>query len=135
MRRQERRRGATVTGEADREGVEPRKDRYWERPMVLMGQQATVLCTLRRAQRATPGSKAVSSLTWRLRGNQGDPPVGVDETRSRTSVRSEEERGGWRKSEAPIRARKPGNAGGAKGCRYEATDRGDMVRTQGRMKP
>jgi hypothetical protein len=46
------------------------------------------------------------------------------ETHPRTSVRSEEEGRGWRKSEAPIRAMKPGNAGGAKGCRFERTERG-----------
>ena len=41
------------------------------------------------------------------------------ETHLQTSVRSEEEGRDSRKSEAPIRAMKPGNAGGAKGCRFE----------------
>jgi len=45
-----------------------------------------------------------------------------------TSVRSEEEGGGCRKSEAPIRAMKSGNADGAKGCRFERTGQGDMDR-------
>ena len=46
----------------------------------------------------------------------------------RTSVRSEEEGGGCRKSEAPIRAMRSGNADGAKGCRFEGTGQGDMGR-------
>ncbi len=46
----------------------------------------------------------------------------------RTSVRSEEEGGGCRKSEAPIRATRSGNADGAKGCRFEGTGKGDMDR-------
>jgi hypothetical protein len=45
-----------------------------------------------------------------------------------TSVRSEEEGGGCRKSEAPIRARRSGNPGGAKGGRFEGTGKGDMGR-------
>jgi hypothetical protein len=43
---------------------------------------------------------------------------------SRTSVRSEEEGGGCWKSEAPIRAMRSGNAGGAKGCRFEVVTEG-----------
>ena len=50
------------------------------------------------------------------------------EAQPRTSVSNEEEDGGWRKSEAPIRAMKPGNAGGAKGCRFGRTGRGNMAR-------
>ena len=46
----------------------------------------------------------------------------------RTSVRSEEEGGGCRKSEAPIRVMRSGNADGAKGCRFEGTGQGDMGR-------
>ena len=46
----------------------------------------------------------------------------------RTSVRSEEEGGGCRKSEAPIRATRSGNADGAKGCRFEGAGKGDMAR-------
>lgn len=45
-----------------------------------------------------------------------------------TSLASEEEVIGTRKSEAPIVAMNPGNAGGAKGRRREMTDRGDMAR-------
>jgi hypothetical protein len=45
-----------------------------------------------------------------------------------TSVKSEEEGGGCRKSEAPVRAMKSGNADGAKGCRFERTGQGDMGR-------
>ena len=45
-----------------------------------------------------------------------------------TSVASEDEGGGARKSEAPIVARNSGNAGGAKGCRCETTGRGNMAR-------
>jgi group II intron reverse transcriptase/maturase len=46
----------------------------------------------------------------------------------RTSVRSEEEGGSCRKSEAPIRAMRSGNVDGAKGCRFGKTGQGDMVR-------
>ena len=49
-------------------------------------------------------------------------------THLRTSLRSEEEGRGCRKSEAPIRAMKPGNVGGAKGCRFGRTGRGNMAR-------
>ena len=45
-----------------------------------------------------------------------------------TSLASEEEGIGTRKSEAPIVAVNPGNAGGAKGCRRGITDRGHMAR-------
>ncbi len=39
-----------------------------------------------------PGSEVASSLTLRLRGNQGDPAVGVDgAAHLRTSLTSEEE--------------------------------------------
>ncbi|PIV20449.1 MAG: hypothetical protein COZ69_04555 [Deltaproteobacteria bacterium CG_4_8_14_3_um_filter_45_9] len=48
--------------------------------------------------------------------------------RPRTSVRSEEEGGGCRKSEASIRAMRSGNAAGAKGCRFGKTGQGDMGR-------
>jgi len=97
--------------------------------MVSRRQQAIVPCALRRVQGTTPGSKAASSLTLRLRGNQGDPAVGVPRgAHSWTSVKSEEKGRGCRKSEAPIRAEKSGNADGAKGRRFEITNRGDMVR-------
>jgi hypothetical protein len=83
----------------------------------------------RRAQGATPGSEAASSFTLRLRGNQGDPIVGVEGAAyPRTSVRSEDEGRSGRKSEAPIRAMNPGNAGEAKGYRFEITGEGDMAR-------
>ena len=45
-----------------------------------------------------------------------------------TSIRSEEEGRGCRKSEAPIRAMKSGNADGAKGCRFGRTGQGNMDR-------
>ena len=45
-----------------------------------------------------------------------------------TSLESEDEGGGVRKSEAPIVAMNSGNAEGAKGCRCETTDRGNMAR-------
>jgi hypothetical protein len=46
----------------------------------------------------------------------------------RTSVRSKEKGRGCRKSEAPIRVKKSGNADGAKGCRFERAGQGDMGR-------
>ena len=71
----------------------------------------------------------MSSLTLRLRGNQGDPTVGVEgSAHLLTSVKSEEEGGGGRKSGVPIGAMKPGNAGGAKGHRFERTGEGNMAR-------
>ena len=45
-----------------------------------------------------------------------------------TSLESEDEGGGVRKSEAPIVAMNAGNAAGAKRCRRETTDRGNMAR-------
>jgi len=62
-------------------------------------------------------------------GNQGDPVVGAgNKARLPTSLDSEEEGGGDRKSEAPIRAMNSGNAEGAKGRRSEITGRGNMTR-------
>ncbi len=70
----------------------------------------------------------MSSLTLRLRGNQGDPRTGVKgDAHPGTSVKSEEQGGGYRKSEAPIRAMKSGNADGAQGCRFEITSKADMA--------
>lgn len=43
-------------------------------------------------------------------------------------MKSEEDGGKCRKSEVPIVAMKPGNAGGAKGCRQGIADRGDIDR-------
>jgi hypothetical protein len=45
----------------------------------------------------------------------------------RTSVRSEDEGGSGRKSEAPLRAMNPGNAGGAKGCQFEIRGEADTL--------
>jgi hypothetical protein len=75
-----------------------------------------------------PGCKAASSfnqdytVTMEIRQsarNNAYPP---------TSLIHEEEGGGWRKSEVPIVAMKSGNADGAKGCRFEITDKGNMTR-------
>ena len=50
-----------------------------------------------------PGSEVASSLTLRLRGNQGDPAVGVDGTaHPRTSLTSEEAGRDGRKSGVSI---------------------------------
>lgn len=46
----------------------------------------------------------------------------------RTSLTSEDGAGGVGKSGAPIRAMIPGNAGEAKGCRFETADEGNMTR-------
>jgi hypothetical protein len=43
-RRHERKRGAMAAGDADRKGVELRKDRYWNGPMISIRQQATAVC-------------------------------------------------------------------------------------------
>jgi len=50
-----------------------------------------------------PGSEVASSLTLRLRGNQGDPTVGVNgAAHPWTSLTSEEEGGDGRKSGVSI---------------------------------
>jgi hypothetical protein len=76
-----------------------------------------------------PGIESASSLTTRIRGNQGDPIVGAgNAAHLLTSLISEEEGGGDRKSEAPIRAMNSGNAEGANGRRFEIADEGNMTR-------
>jgi hypothetical protein len=69
-----RRRGAKVTGDADPEDVEPRT--FWlvtDGFVPPVGNEA-----LRNGERRrySPGSEAVSRLTLRTRGHQGDPSVG-----------------------------------------------------------
>ena len=77
----------------------------------------------------------MSSFTVGLCGNQGDPANGVQgRTHPRTSVKSEEEGSACWKSEAPIRAMKPGNAGGAKGSQSEITVEGNMCRHRAEKK-
>jgi len=73
MRRHESRRGARVTGDADLEGVEPRKNSDGEcRQACPSGRQQP---GLRDGERFgySPGSEAVSSLTLRVCGNQSVP--------------------------------------------------------------
>jgi hypothetical protein len=71
----------------------------------------------------------VPSLAKRECGNQADPIVGASgRAHLLTSLDSEEGGGGERKSEAPIVATNSGNAEGAKGCRFEIADRGNMTR-------
>jgi hypothetical protein len=72
-----------------------------------------------RPRRASHGDYVVTREIRQLAQRRAHP---------RTSVRSEEEGGGCRKSEAPIRAMRSGNADGAKGCRFEGTGKGDMAR-------
>ena len=99
------------------------------RLMVSQSQQATATHAHWQAWAATPGSESASSLTTRVRGNQGDPIVGASsKAHLLTSLISEEEGGGDRKSEAPIRAMNSGNAEGAKGRRSEITGKGNMTR-------
>ena len=120
-----------VTGDAGREGVESRKSQCWSGPMSCVTLQATFLDTLNIGEcRGTPpGSEAASSLTRRLRGNQGDPAAGaLKSAHPRTSVGSEEEGSDCRKSEVPVVAVKSGNSDGAKGCQFEVTNRGHMTR-------
>ena len=98
-------------------------------PMVSPDPQATASRAHWQARGATPGSKTASSLTTRVRGNQGDPIVGAgSRAHLLTSLNSEEEGGGDRKSEAPIRAMNSGNAEGAKGRRSGIADKGNMTR-------
>jgi hypothetical protein len=82
-----------VTGNADREGVEPRKVRDWDGPMVLKGpagNSAFGKCKEPprglRPRRASHGDYVVTREIRQLAlGNEAQP---------RTSVRSEEEDGG-----------------------------------------
>lgn len=95
--------------------------------MGLSPQQATVVMREGKHDGHSPESEAVSSLTERMGGNQGDPIIGVQEARTRGQAITSEEAGGVDgKSEAPVVARSPGNAGGAKGCRLEITGEGNM---------
>ncbi len=92
-------------------------------------QQATPVDAVGRVSTDSPGSEVASSLTRRMRGNQGDPSGGAPEgAHPRTSLNSEEEGGVWRKSETPIVAMRSGNADGVKGCRLERTSRRNMAR-------
>ena len=92
-------------------------------PMASPDQQATASRAHWQAREATPGSKTASSRTMRVHGNQGDPIVGAGaRAHLLTSLNSEEEGGGDRKSEAPIRAMNSGNAEGAKGRRSGIAD-------------
>ena len=111
-------------------GISPESSLYLVcRPMGSRPQQATVPFAFRRVDGTTPGSKSASSSTTRGRANQGDPIVGAgSQAHLLTSLNSEEEGGGDRKSEVPIRAMISGNAEGAKGCRFEIANEGNMTR-------
>lgn len=73
--------------------------------MAFMGQQATVLCMREASARDRPGVLGRVELTWRLRGNQGDPSVGVgasalsDKCKKRGRGRRLSEVGGTHKSD------------------------------------
>jgi hypothetical protein len=87
-----------VIGKADREGVEPRKVRDWDGPMVFMEPAGdSALCGMASA-RNRPGVLAASSLTWRPCGNQGDPAVGVGK-RDAPSNKCKKRGGGQRQPE------------------------------------
>jgi hypothetical protein len=80
------RRGAKVTGGADPEGVEPRK--FWLENADGFGPPAgNNPCRALASGTDTPrGPRAVSSLTLRARGNQGDPRIGPLEAGTREQV-------------------------------------------------
>ena len=86
MRRHESRRGAKVTGEAAPEGVEPRK--FWLVSADGFDPPAgnNPRYALASGEGYSPGSEAVSSLTLRERGNQGDPYIGPPEAGTRERV-------------------------------------------------
>src|ERR1700675_2050166 len=97
--------------------------------MVSSGQQTTASRSAWQARETTPGSESASSLTTRVRGNQGEPIVGASsKAHLLTSLNSEEEGGDERKWEAPIRAMISGIAEGAQGRRSEIADGGNMTR-------
>ncbi len=81
MRRHERRRGAKVTGDADPEDVEFRKTLVGEGRWVPAPSRQQSLVRYWQVPEATPGSEVASSLTLRLRDNQGDPVVGAQDVR------------------------------------------------------
>ena len=94
MRRQESRRGAMVTDKADREGCSPEM-------VALEGAEGfkTPAGNSRQGEELEwqavsdpPGSQAVSSLTLRLCGNQGDPGIGAED-RAPSDKCKERERG------------------------------------------
>ena len=119
-----------VAGNADREGVEPRKVRDWDGPMVFMEPAGdSALCRMASA-RNRPGVlgrvEPYRETRWQPGRSGSRRWRGI--THPSTSVRSEEEGRDSRKSEASIRAMKPGNAGGAKGCRFGRTGKGNMAR-------
>ena len=92
-------------------------------------QQATARRARWRARRAHPGSQAQSSLNGECAVTVEIPiPARVVNAQSRTSLNRKNGTGGVGKSEAPILAMNPGNAGGVKGCQREITDQGYMAR-------
>ena len=91
-------------------------------------QQATARRARWRARRAHPGSQAQSSLNGECAVTVEIRVLAQGIAHPPTSLASEEEDIEARKSEAPIVAVNPGNAGGAKGCRCEITDQGYMAR-------
>ena len=82
MRRRERRRGAKVTGDADPEDVESRKTLVGVGRWVLAPSRQQPLWRHWRVTGDTPGSEVVSSLTLRVRDNQGDPVAGAQGVRT-----------------------------------------------------
>ena len=81
MRRQESRRGAMVTDKADREGCSPEMTVLeWADDFKIPAGNSGYGEELKwQAVPDHPGSQAVSSLTQRLCGNQGDPSIGAEE--------------------------------------------------------
>ena len=82
MRRRERRRGAKVTGDADPEDVESRNTLVGVGRWVPAPSRQQSLMRYWQAAGTTPGSEVVSSLTLRVRDNQGDPTVGAQGVRT-----------------------------------------------------
>ncbi len=76
MRRHESRRGARVTGDADLEGVEPRNIQLVSADGLVPLAGHNPRCAKASGEGCSPGSEAVSSLTLRVSGNQGDPQAG-----------------------------------------------------------
>ena len=86
MRRHESRRGARVTGEADPEGVEPRKIQTESADGLVPPAGNNPGCAMASGSGTPPGSEAVSSLTLRVCGNQGDPRIGPQGAGTREQV-------------------------------------------------
>lgn len=127
-----------VTGEADRECVEPRNVERWEnRPMASRCQQATAAT----AQMASGGGRPGVLGKIELHNTTTREPREIHEAAAKegpgrpTSLTSKGVDAASGKSDAPIRAMKAGNAAGAKGRWFGRAREGTTALTLRRITP